>query len=131
MVSFTGGVQVGKYIARKMANSGNELKKYIPELGGNAVLVIMDDCDLDIAIDLAMGAFENSGQRCTAVRRILLHEKIFDTFTDRYVESASRIKYEYPKDLKNEMGTVISSEQAELINQRVNDAVDRGGSIIN
>ena len=51
-VSFTGGVNVGKYIARKMAESGNELIKYAPELGGNAVFVVMDDCDIDLAAKL-------------------------------------------------------------------------------
>ena len=130
LVSFTGGVQVGKYIARKMANSGNELKKYIPELGGNAVLVIMDDCDLDIGVELAMGAFENSGQRCTAVRRILLHEKIFDAFTDKFVDTAKKIKYGNPKDPNNEMGTVISEQQARIIKERVDLAIKDGAKLL-
>ena len=130
LVSFTGGVTVGKYIARKMANSGNEMKKYIPELGGNAILVIMDDCDIDVAADLAMGAFENSGQRCTAVRRILLHTSISKAFKEKFYSLATKIKYGDPMNVENDMGTVITSEQADLIYRRVNDAIKEGASLL-
>ncbi len=130
LVSFTGGVKVGKYIARKMASSGNEMKKYIPELGGNAILVIMDDCDIDIAVDLAMGAFENSGQRCTAVRRILLHTSISKAFTEKFHSLVTKIKYGDPLNVENDMGTVITSEQADLIHRRANDAIKDGASLL-
>ncbi len=130
LVSFTGGVTVGKYIARKMANSGNEMKKYIPELGGNAILVIMDDCDIEVAADLAMGAFENSGQRCTAVRRILLHTSISKAFKEKFYSLATKIKYGDPMNVENDMGTVITSEQADLIYRRVNDAIKEGASLL-
>ena len=130
LVSFTGGVKVGKYIARKMARSGNELKKYIPELGGNAILVIMGDCDIDVAIQLAMGAFENSGQRCTAVRRILLHRDIANQFIEKFVNVAKNIKFGDPLDNNNDMGTVISSEQADLIHRRASSAIKDGASLL-
>tara|TARA_B100000519_G_C14246326_1_gene439988 strand:- start:902 stop:2293 length:1392 start_codon:yes stop_codon:yes gene_type:complete len=130
LVCFTGGVSVGKYIARKMVNSGNELKKYIPELGGNAVFVVMDDCNVELAAELALGAFENSGQRCTAIRRILLHKNISKNFIDRFVELTSQLKYGDPFDSNNHMGTVISPEQAQLINQRVDDAIKEGARLL-
>ena len=85
-VSFTGGVRVGKYIARKLSDCGNELIKYAPELGGNAVFVVMNDCDVKLASHLSLGAFENSGQRCTAIRRILVQEGIYDQFLDEFVK---------------------------------------------
>ena len=106
LVSFTGGISIGKYIAKKMVNSGNELKKYIPELGGNAVFVVMDDCDIDLAAQLSLGAFENSGQRCTAIRRILLHKDIYDDFIERFIQLTSQIKYGDPLNPENDMGTV-------------------------
>jgi len=130
LVSFTGGVKVGKYIARKMASSGNELKKYIPELGGNSILVIMGDCDIGVAIQLAMGAFENSGQRCTAVRRILLHKDISNQFVEKFVNVAKNIKFGDPLDNNNDMGTVISSEQADLIYKRVSSAIKDGANLL-
>ena len=129
-VSFTGGVGVGKYIARKMAKSGNELTKYAPELGGNAVFVVMDDCDIDLAAELSLGAFENSGQRCTAIRRILLHKNIYDDFIDKFVGLTQKIKYGDPLNPENDMGTVISVEQANLIHQRVNKAVNEGAILL-
>ena len=129
-VSFTGGVNVGKYIARKMAESGNELIKYAPELGGNAVFVVMDDCDIDLATKLSLGAFENSGQRCTAIRRILLHEDIYDDFIERFIQLTSQIKYGDPLNPENDMGTVISAEQASLIHRRVNKAIDEGANLL-
>ena len=130
LVSFTGGISIGKYIAKKMVNSGNELKKYIPELGGNAVFVVMDDCDINFAAQLAMGAFENSGQRCTAIRRILLHRKISTAFLEKFVYLTSQIKYGDPFNLDIEMGTVISSDQARLIHERVNSAINDGANLL-
>ena len=62
-----------------MANGGNELKKYMPELGGNAAFIVMDDSDINHAASIALGAFANSGQRCTAIRKILLHESIAES----------------------------------------------------
>jgi aldehyde dehydrogenase (NAD+) len=129
-VSFTGGVDVGKYIARKMAKSGNELTKYAPELGGNAVFVVMDDCDIDLAAELSLGAFENSGQRCTAIRKILLHKSIYDGFIDKFVQLTKKIKYGDPLNPENDMGTVISSEQASLIHKRVNKAINEGANLL-
>ena len=129
-VSFTGGVNVGKYIARKMARSGNELKKYAPELGGNAVFVIMNDCDIDLAVKLSLGAFENSGQRCTAIRRILLQEGVYNEFINKFVDSAENIKYGDPLDPNNDMGTVISAEQADLIHKRINNSIEEGAELL-
>ena len=130
LVSFTGSVQVGKYIAAKMANNGNGLKKYMPELGGNASFVVMDDCDIDLAANIALGAYANSGQRCTAIRKIMLHDSIADDFLQRFVELAGQIKYGDPMDPNVDMGTVISSEQAEVIQLRIENAVRDGARVL-
>ena len=126
LVSFTGSVEIGKYIARQMSNGGNELKKYMPELGGNATFVVMDDCDINHAASIALGAFANSGQRCTAIRKILLHESIAEDFVDQFVDLARRIKYGDPMDPDTDMGTVISEKQAATIQSRVDNAIREG-----
>jgi len=130
IVSFTGGVKTGKYIARKMVNSGNELKKYIPELGGNTSFVVMDDCDVELAARIALGAFDNSGQRCTAISKILLHKSIADEFLRNYIDMTSNIRYGDPMNPETDMGTVITSDQAKLISSRVDKALKEGAELL-
>src|SRR5437867_7048089 len=82
IVTFTGSVAVGKQIA---ATAG--YKKLVLELGGNDPLIVLDDADLDLAVTLAAeGSFRNSGQRCTAVKRILVQEGVAAEFTRRLAE---------------------------------------------
>src|SRR5437762_12841125 len=84
LVSFTGSVAVGKRIA---ATAG--YKRLVLELGGNDPLIVLDDADLDLAVHLAAeGSFRNSGQRCTAVKRILAQDGILPSFTEKFVEKA-------------------------------------------
>ncbi|MBN9116660.1 MAG: aldehyde dehydrogenase family protein, partial [Pandoraea sp.] len=78
MITFTGGVSIGKYIASKAG-----YRRIVLELGGNDPLIVMEDADLDRASDLAVqGSYKNSGQRCTAVKRMLVHRDIAAQFTD-------------------------------------------------
>lgn len=130
LVSFTGGVKTGKSIAKTMVNGRNELKKYMPELGGNATFVVMDDCNVEEAAKIALGAFANSGQRCTAIRKIFLHHNVADDFLEKFVEMTSQIVFGNPFDMKTDMGTVISVEQAKLIERRVNLAVEEGARVM-
>ena len=82
VVSFTGSVAVGKRIAGIAG-----YKRLVLELGGNDPLIVLDDADLDLATHLAAeGSYRNSGQRCTAVKRILVHDSIADEFIRRLVE---------------------------------------------
>jgi aldehyde dehydrogenase (NAD+) len=130
LVTFTGSVEVGKAIARTMAECGNELVRYVPELGGNACFVVMRDCDLDQAARIALGAFENSGQRCTAIRKILVDESIADPFVERFAALARELRYGDPSDPDVEVGTVITEEQAARLEGRVHDAVERGARLV-
>src|SRR5579863_7282546 len=89
LVSFTGGIAVGKYIAAKAV-----YKRQVLELGGNDPLIVMEDADLDEAATLAAtGSYKNSGQRCTAVKRMLVHEQIAERFTALLVEKTLAVKY--------------------------------------
>lgn len=126
IVSFTGSVAVGKKIA---ATAG--YKKVILELGGNDPVIIMDDADLDKAVFLAAeGSFRNSGQRCTAVKRILVHEKIKDAFIKKFVEKAREYTCGDPADADTKVGTVIDEASAIYLETVVKKAVEQGAKIL-
>ena len=126
LITFTGGVPVGKYIANKAG-----YRRTVLELGGNAPLIVMEDADLDKAAELAVaGATKNSGQRCTAVKRILCVESVADPFADLVVAKARKLKYGDPMDPETDVGTVIHEEAAKLFEARVNDAVANGAKLL-
>src|SRR6185436_4472103 len=119
LVTFTGGVPVGKYIAAKAV-----YKRQVLELGGNDPIIVMDDADLEEAASLAVaGSYKNSGQRCTAVKRILVHDKVADAFVEKLVAKTRAWTYGDPMDDTLEMGTVIDEAAAKNFEARVNDAV--------
>ncbi len=129
LVTFTGGVPVGKMIAAKAV-----YKRQVLELGGNDPLIICDDLsdsDLAKAADLAVaGATKNSGQRCTAVKRILCQERVADKFVELVVERAKLIKFGDPMDPKTDLGTVVNEAAAELFEKRVYMAEKQGAKIL-
>jgi phosphonoacetaldehyde dehydrogenase len=126
LVTFTGSVKVGKYIAEKAG-----YRRIVLELGGNDPLIVMEDADLDKAAELAVtGATKNSGQRCTAVKRILAVEKIADEFVARVVEKAKKLKAGDPMDPATDVGTVIHEGAATSFERRVNDAVSKGAVLL-
>jgi putative phosphonoacetaldehyde dehydrogenase len=126
LVTFTGGVAIGKYIAAKAG-----YRRMVLELGGNDPIIVMEDADVDEASTLAVqGSYKNSGQRCTAVKRMLVHEKVAARFTDLVVEKTRAWTYGDPQDPKVEMGTVIDEAAARLFEARVQEAVDQGARLL-
>src|SRR5919199_1038380 len=126
LITFTGSVKVGKYIADKAG-----YRRIVLELGGNDPLIVMEDADLDKAADLAvMGATKNSGQRCTAVKRILVVESVADGFANRVVRRAKALKCGDPMDPATDIGTVINERSARLFEERVNEAVAEGAALL-
>lgn len=126
LVTFTGGVAVGKYIAAKAV-----YKRQVLELGGNDPIIVMEDADLDEAAALAAsGSYKNSGQRCTAVKRMLVHAGVADAFVERLVERTRAVKYGDPLDAATDMGTVIDEPAACEFEARVNAAVARGARVL-
>ncbi|MFZ9179636.1 MAG: phosphonoacetaldehyde dehydrogenase [Limnohabitans sp.] len=126
LITFTGGVPIGKYIASKAG-----YRRVVLELGGNDPLIVMDDADLEEASNLAVqGSYKNSGQRCTAVKRMLVHEKVAEEFTDRVVAKTRAWSYGDPSDQNNLMGTVIDEAAAQLFESRVNEAVAQGARLL-
>jgi aldehyde dehydrogenase (NAD+) len=126
LVSFTGSVAVGKKIA---ASAG--YKKVILELGGNDPVIIMEDANLDTAVLLAAeGSFRNSGQRCTAVKRILVHENIKDAFLEKFLEKVKEYTCGDPADPATKVGTVIDEQSAIYLESVVHRAVEQGAKVL-
>lgn len=126
LVTFTGSVGVGKYIAKTAG-----YRRTVLELGGNSELIVMDDADLDKAAELAVaGATKNSGQRCTAVKRVLCIDSVGDDFAKLVTEKASKLRYGDPMDPDTDVGTVINEKAAMLFQSRVNDAIEKGARLL-
>ncbi len=126
LITFTGSVSVGKYIAGKAG-----YRRTVLELGGNAPLIVMDDADLDKAAELAVtGATRNSGQRCTAVKRVLCIDSVADEFAALVAVKAAKLKYGDPMDPETDVGTVINEDAAILFQNRVNDAIKNGANLL-
>jgi putative phosphonoacetaldehyde dehydrogenase len=129
LITFTGSVPVGKLIA---ANA--HYKRQILELGGNDPLIILNDLsddDLAKAADLAVaGATKNSGQRCTAVKRILCQESVADRFVPLVLERAKKLRFGDPMDRSTELGTVVHARAAEIFERRVHKAAEEGAEIL-
>ena len=129
MITFTGSVAVGKHIAKTAG-----YKRTVLELGGNDPLIICNDLsdeDLVKAAELAvLGATKNSGQRCTAVKRILCQENVADKFVPLVLDRAKKIKFGNPQDMKTDMGTVVSEDAAKLFEERALKAAEDGAKVL-
>jgi len=126
LITFTGGVAVGKYISKNMG-----YRRAVLELGGNDPLIVMEDADLEEASTLAVaGSYKNSGQRCTAVKRMIVVESVADRFVDLLLEKTKKIKYGDPTDPDVDMGTVIDEASAKYCEEKVNDAVAHGAKLL-
>ena len=126
LVTFTGGVAIGKHIASRAV-----YKRQVLELGGNDPLIVMDDADVNKAAELAAaGSYKNSGQRCTAVKRIFVQERLAGDFTEALLERTKAWRYGDPLDPTVDMGTVIDERAAMLFERRVGDAVAQGARLL-
>jgi putative phosphonoacetaldehyde dehydrogenase len=129
LITFTGGVPVGKLIASKAG-----YRRQVLELGGNDPLIVLNDLsdeDLAKAADLAVaGATKNSGQRCTAVKRILVQERVADRFVPLVLERARAIRFGDPMDPATQLGTVVHEKAAALFEKRVYMAAEQGAEVL-
>ena len=126
LVSFTGSIAIGKHIADIAG-----YKKICLELGGNSPLIVLEDANLQKAVGLAAeGCYRNSGQRCTAVKRILVHRDIVDAFTSAMVEKTKEYRTGDPADPETRVGTVIDEAAAIDLERRVQDATAAGARVL-
>ncbi|MBU3699829.1 MAG: aldehyde dehydrogenase family protein [Candidatus Kapabacteria bacterium] len=113
VVGFTGSTQTGKAIA---ARCGELNKKVSLEMGGKNAQIVMEDADLDLALDgVLWGAFGTTGQRCTATSRLILHESIHDEFVGRLVDAASKVVLGDGRKAGSQVGPVINQRQLDKI----------------
>jgi putative phosphonoacetaldehyde dehydrogenase len=126
VVSFTGGVETGKKV---LAAAG--YRRTILELGGNDPLIVMEDADLHLASDLAVrGSYSNSGQRCTAVKRLLVQKSVIKRFTELVVEKTKEWEFGDPFSPSVKVGTVINETAAHNIQKRVSGAISNGARLL-
>jgi aminomuconate-semialdehyde/2-hydroxymuconate-6-semialdehyde dehydrogenase len=127
-ISFTGGTETGRIVARTAAPM---FKKLSLELGGKNATVVFADADMEKAVDGAVrAAFTNSGQVCLCGSRIFIEEEIVEQFTRRFVEKVDAIRVGNPMDEETEMGTVISPEHLLKIESYIDLALKEGGVIL-
>ena len=127
-MTFTGSTEVGRILMRQSANS---VKKMSLELGGNAPLLVFDDADLDKAVAGAMmSKFRNAGQTCVCANRIFVQNGIYDAFAKRLAEATEALKVGNGMTEGVEQGPIIDNQGFTKIMRHVEDAVDKGASLL-
>jgi acyl-CoA reductase-like NAD-dependent aldehyde dehydrogenase len=127
IVSFTGSTHVGRIVSQASAPT---FKKVHLEMGGKNVIMIMDDANLELAVDGCLwGGFGTSGQRCTAASRVVVHEKVYRKFVDEFVARAKSLVVGDGLDPKTEMGPSNSESQLATVQKYVKIGADEGAKL--
>lgn len=127
LISFTGSTEVGRIIGEKC---GRLLKKCSLEMGGKNAQVVMDDANLDLAVNAALwGAFGTSGQRCTATSRLIVHEKVYDEFRKKFVERAKALRFGNGLKEATDLGPVVNKAQQEKVASYVKIGIKEGAKL--
>lgn len=127
-ISFTGSTAVGRQIATQ---AGSLLKKACLELGGKDALIILDDADMERAVNAAtFGSFMHQGQICMSVERIIVHEAIAEQFIERFVANVKTLETGDPSSPAKVIGPLINQRQLQKIHAQVTDAVERGAELL-
>jgi acyl-CoA reductase-like NAD-dependent aldehyde dehydrogenase len=128
VISFTGSTGVGRTVSERGAPS---FKKVHLEMGGKNVIMVMDDANLDLAVDgCVWGGFGTSGQRCTAASRVVVHEKIYKTFLDRFVARVRALRIGDGLDSATQMGPVVSDSQLNTVMSYVQIGQQEGARLV-
>ncbi len=126
-ISFTGSVPVGRGITAAASN----FTKVQLEMGSKNALVVMEDCDLDLAVTCALGgAFGGTGQKCTASSRLIVHEAIHDVFVDKLVSGAKAMKVGHALEEGTQLGPVVSDEQLKANLDYINVGRSEGAELL-
>jgi aldehyde dehydrogenase (NAD+) len=128
VVSFTGSTDVGRDINVACAPS---FKRVHLEMGGKNVIMVMDDADVDLAVDGALwGAFGTTGQRCTAASRIVVHAKVYDAFVEKLAGRAKKLRVGNGLDPNVDMGPSVSAGQKKTVMEYVKIGSDEGARVV-
>ncbi|MGY0017705.1 aldehyde dehydrogenase family protein [Streptomyces sp. YJ-C3] len=128
VISFTGSDKVGQHVATVCAS---QFKHAVLELGGNSALTVLDDADIDYAVDAAVfSRFVHQGQVCMAANRILVDRKVEKEFTQKFVAKVATLKSGDPRDPETVIGPVINSTQAEAVSGVVEQALAEGATAL-
>ncbi|MGW0766349.1 aldehyde dehydrogenase family protein [Streptomyces sp. NPDC002676] len=128
VISFTGSDRVGRHVATVCAKN---FKRAVLELGGNSALVVLDDADIDYAVDAAVfSRFVHQGQVCMAANRVLVDRSIADEFTEKFVAKVKTLKVGDPSDPQTVIGPVINTTQANAISGAIEQALAEGATAL-
>jgi aldehyde dehydrogenase (NAD+) len=128
VISFTGSDKVGRHVATVCAS---HFKSAVLELGGNSALVVLEDADIDYAVDAAVfSRYVHQGQVCMAANRVLVDRSIADEFTEKFVAKVKTLKVGDPSDPQTIIGPVINSSQADSLTSAVDQAIAEGATAL-
>ncbi|WP_299542317.1 aldehyde dehydrogenase family protein [uncultured Streptomyces sp.] len=128
VISFTGSDKVGRHVATVGAA---HLKRVVLELGGNSALIVLDDADIDYAVDAAVfSRFVHQGQVCMAANRILVDRAVEQEFTEKFVAKVASLKVGDPADPTTQIGPLINGNQAEAVTRLVAQTIEAGATAL-
>jgi alpha-ketoglutaric semialdehyde dehydrogenase len=128
VISFTGSTEVGRDISVACAP---QFKHVHLEMGGKNVIMVMDDADVDLAVDGALwGAFGTTGQRCTAASRVVVHDKVYDQFVEKLAGRAKKLRVGNGLEKGVDMGPASSASQLETVEKYVEIGIDEGAKVV-
>jgi aldehyde dehydrogenase (NAD+) len=128
VVSFTGSDKVGRHVATVCAS---HFKRSVLELGGNSALVVLEDADIDYAVDAAVfSRYVHQGQVCMAANRVLVDRSVAEEFTGKFVAKVKTLKVGDPRDPETVIGPLINSSQADAVSAAVEQAIADGATAL-
>lgn len=127
-VTLTGSTEAGKKVA---ATAGAHLKKQVLELGGSDAYIVLDDADLDVAIEVSVrGRLVNSGQSCVAAKRFVVVKSMRKAFEERFVAAMQAATYGDPMDRSNRIGPMARHDLRDQLHQQVQQSVAKGAKVL-
>ena len=127
LVSFTGSTETGRIVSEACAPT---FKKCHLEMGGKNIIIVMDDANLELAIEGALwGGFGTSGQRCTAASRVAVHKSVYREFTEKFVARAKKLKVGDGLEASTDMGPCINEQQLKTVMKYVQIGIDEGAKL--
>jgi acyl-CoA reductase-like NAD-dependent aldehyde dehydrogenase len=128
VISFTGSTEVGKHIGELC---GRHLKRTALELGGNNVMLVLEDADVELAVSGAVfGKFLHQGQICMSLNRIIVHRKLYDEFVTKFAEKVQKLKVGNPADKEVFIGPLIAHSEVERLQKLIDESISQGARAV-